>query len=143
MESKISIFCVVDVIESLSSGTLLNGNLCMMDNSHMGSLNQGTTNLVTLCHPGQIIQWTILAIDLQTPVAIRKITFLNQDGTSVEPLPDDHTKLESDKLHLNIWSGIVPYYLVPGVDYRYRFELQMYEGKNCLMYVDTPALKCI
>ncbi|MFN7661760.1 MAG: hypothetical protein ACK5P3_27230 [Dolichospermum sp.] len=115
----------------------------MMDKSPRGSLNQGTTNLVTLCYPGQIIQWTILAVDLQTPVAIRKITFLKQDGTSVEPLPDDHTKLESDKLHLNIWSGIVPYYLVPGVDYRYRFELQMYDGKIFMMYVDPPDVKCI
>ncbi|KZL50555.1 MULTISPECIES: hypothetical protein [Cyanophyceae] len=143
MESKISIFSVVDVIESLSGGTLLNGNLCMMDNSPAGSLNQGTPNLVTLCSPGETIHWTILALDLQTPVAIRKITFLNQDGTSAEPLPEDPTKLESDKLHLNVWAGIVPYYLVPGGEYRYRFELQMYEGKNCLMYVDTPALKII
>lgn len=143
MESKITIFSVVDVIESLSGGTLLNGNLCMMDNSPFESLNQGTPNLVTLCYPGQLIQWTILALDLQTPVAIRKITFLNQDGSSCEPIPADPTQLESDKLHLNVWSGIVPYYLVPGVEYRYRFELQMYEGKNCLMYVDTPALKRI
>jgi hypothetical protein len=143
MESKISIFSVVDVIESLSGGTLLNGNFCMMDNSPFDSLNQGTPNLVTLCYPGQLIQWTILALDLQTPVAIRKITFLNQDGSSTEPIPSDPTQLESDKLHLNVWSGIVPYYLAPGVEYRYRLELQMYEGKNCLMYVDTPALKRI
>jgi len=143
MESKISIFTVVDVIESLSSGTLLNGNLCMMDNSPWGSLNQGTPDLVTLCTPGQVIHWTILALDLQTPVAIRNIVFLNQDGTSVQPIPEDPTTLQSDKLHVNVWSGIVPYYLVPGVEYKYRFELQMYEGKNCFMYVDTPALKRI
>ncbi len=143
MESKINIFTVVDVIESLSGGTLLNGNLCMMDDSPLGSINQGTPDLVTLCHPGQTIHWTILALDLQTPVAIRKITFLNSDGTSIEPVPEDPTTLQSDKLHVNVWSGIVPYHLVTGVNYSYRFELQMYEGKNCLMYVDTPALKCV
>ncbi|MCP2727314.1 hypothetical protein [Limnofasciculus baicalensis] len=143
MESKISIFSVLDVIESLSGGTLLNGNLCMMDNSPWGSLNQGTPNLCTLCYPGQTINWTILAIDLQTPVAIRKISFLNQDGSSIDPIPTDPTELESDKLHLNVWSGIVPWYMIPGVEYRYRLELQMYEGKNCLMYVDTPSLKRI
>ncbi len=143
MESKISIFSVVDVIESLSGGTLLNGNLCMMDNSPFDSLNQGTPDLCTLCYPGQTINWTILALDLQTPVAIRKISFLNQDGTSIDQIPTDPTELESDKLHLNVWSGIVPWYMVPGVEYRYRLELQMYEGKNCLMYVDTPSLKRI
>ena len=138
MESKITIFSVVDVIEALSGGTLLNSNLCMMDNSPSGSCNQGTPNLCTLCYPGQTIDWTILAVDLQTPVAIRNITFLGPDGSGEVPVDGD---LGSDKLHLNVWSGIVPDYMVPGVEYRYRLELQMYEGKNSIMYVDTPSLK--
>jgi hypothetical protein len=143
MESKISIFSVVDVIESLSGGTLLNGNLCMMDNSLYGSTNQGTPSLCTLCYPGQTINWTILALDLQTPVAIKNITFLGPDSTAPVQPPIEGTSSESDKLHLNVWSGIVPHYMVPGVEYRYRLELQMYEGKNSIMYVDTPSLKRI
>jgi hypothetical protein len=142
MESKITIFSVVDVIESLSGGTLLNGNLCMMDNSPFSSFNQGTPSLCTLCYPGQIINWTILALDLQTPAGIRNISFLRPDGTPVKS-PLSPNSLESDTLHLNVWSGIVPYNLVPGVEYKYRFELQMYEGKNSIMYVDTPSLKLI
>ncbi|MBW4597875.1 MAG: hypothetical protein KME46_34460 [Brasilonema angustatum HA4187-MV1] len=143
MESKISIFSVVDVIESLSGGTLLNGNLCMMDDSPYGSSNQGTPNLCTLCYPGQTITWTILALDLQTPAAIRSITFIRPDGSVVSQPSVDSGNLESDELHLNVWSGIVPYYMVPGVEYRYRLELQMYEGKNSIMHVDTPSLKRI
>jgi hypothetical protein len=143
MESKISIFAVVDVIESLSGGTLLNGNLCMMDNSHYGSTNQGTPNLCTLCYPGQTINWTILALDLQTPVGIKNITFLRPDSNAPVLPPSDGMSSESDKLHLNVWSGIVPYYMVAGLEYRYRLELQMYEGKNSIMYVDTPSLKRI
>lgn len=141
MESKISIFAVVDVIESLSGGTLLNGNLCLMDNSPWGSTHQGTTNLCTLCSPGQVITWTILALDLQTPVGIRNIAFLGSDGNGVVQPQTNSLTTESDKLDVNVWSGIVPYWMAPGVEYRYRFELQMYEGKNSVMYVDTPSLR--
>jgi hypothetical protein len=142
MESKITIFSVVDVIEALSGGTLENGNLCMMDNSPLhSSLNQGTPNLCTLCHPGQTIYWHMLALDLQTPVAIRNISFL--DSSEFGDKPTDPMEAESDKLHLNVWEGVVPHWMVPGVEYKYRLELQMYEGKNCIMYVDTPSLKCV
>ncbi|MDJ0511020.1 MAG: hypothetical protein QNJ64_17455 [Crocosphaera sp.] len=143
MESKITIFSVVDVIESLSGGTLGNGNLCMMDNSPLESLNQGTPNLCTLCHPGQTIYWHMLALDLQTPVAIRNISFLALDGSGTKEPPSDPMSAESDTLHLNVWEGTVPYWMIPGVEYRYRLELQMYEGKNSIMYVDTPSLKCV
>lgn len=139
MESKITIFGVVDVIESLSIGSLREGNLCMMDNSPFESLNQGTPDLITLCQPGQTIHWHLVALDLQTPVAIRNITFLKPNPADNPPI--DRTNLDSDKLHLNIWEGLVPCWMAPGVEYKYRLELQMYEGKNCLMYVDTPALK--
>lgn len=143
MEPKISIFAVVDVIESLSGGTLLNGNLCLMDNSHWGSTNQGTPNLCTLCYPGQTINWTLLALDLQTPVGIKNVTFLTADGSGGFHPPVSSTVTESSKLDINVWAGIVPYWMVPGVEYRYRLELQMYDGKNSLMYVETPSLKRI
>lgn len=143
MEPKINIFVVVDVIESLSGGTLQNGNLCLMDNSPWGSSNQGTPNLSTLCAPGQVITWTLLALDLQTPAGIKNITFLPPSGSSHPNPPVSSTPADSAKLDVNVWSGIVPYWLVPGLEYRYRLELQMYDGKNSLMYVETPSLKRI
>ncbi|MDY7047250.1 MAG: hypothetical protein RPG89_01125 [Microcystis panniformis WG22] len=142
MESKITIFCVVDVVESLSGGTLGNGNLCMMDNSPFESLNQGTSNLCTKCVPGQTIYWHMVALDLQTPVAIRNISFFGLDSSGAQP-PTNPQYADSDKLHVNVWEGIVPDWLVPGVEYKYRLELQMYEGKNSILYVDTPSLKTI
>ena len=138
----INIITVVDVIGALSDGTL-DDNLWMMDNSPWQSIDQGTANLSTLCHPGQLINWVIYAIDLQTPVVIRNITFIGVDGSSGIQHQVDGTGVESDKLHLNVWSGVVPYYIVPCVKYRYRLELQMYEGKNSTLYVDTPSLKRI
>jgi hypothetical protein len=110
-----------------------------MDDSSLSSSDQGTPNLCTVCHPGQTINWTIIAVDLQTPVAIRNITF----GDQVIESPTDDIETESDKLHLNVWSGTVPYWLIPGVKYRYRLELQMYEGINSIMSIDTPSLRCI
>lgn len=143
MESKITIFCVADVIEALSGGTLLNGNLCMMDNSPYHSLNQGTPDLCTLCSPGQTVYWHMMALDLQTPAAIKRITFLGADGSSAEATPAKVADTESDTIHLNVWEGIVPYWMIPGIEYKYRLELQMYEGINSIMSVDTPSLKCI
>jgi hypothetical protein len=75
MESKITIFSVVDVIESLSGGTLLNGNLCMMDNGPFESLNQGTPNLVTLCHPGQLDPLDNLGLGFTNPSSYQKDYF--------------------------------------------------------------------
>lgn len=142
MESKINIVTVVDVVEALSSKTLLEGNLCMMDDSPFESHNQGTPNLCTHCLPGQVIKWSMIALDLQTPVAIKSIRFIGPDGADALPKTDPLTA-ESDKLHLNVWEGIVPYDLVPGVEYKYRMEVQMYEGINCLMTIDSPSIKRI
>ena len=144
MESKITIFSVIDVIDALSGKTLRNGNLSMMDNSPFQSTGQGTPELCTLCQPGQEIYWHTVPIDVQTPVAVRSITFLDPDKEKEEDeLAIVPGSVESDNLHLNVWSGIVPYGLTPGVQYRYRFEVQMYEGKNSILSVTTPSLKCI
>lgn len=148
MESKLVIFCTVDVIAALSTRTLQNGNLCMMDNGTSDSLHQGTPDLCTKCYRGQLIEWTIVAVDLQTPVAIRNITILGPYGAygshdnSMSPSMQS-THFDANKLHLPIWSGFVPWHMVPGVAYRYRLELQMYEGRNSIMSVDTPALMCV
>jgi hypothetical protein len=142
MHSKINIVTVVDVIGALSD-TALDGNLYMMDDSSWQSIKQGTANLSTLCHPGQLIHWVVYALDLQTPVAIRNITFISPDASGGVQHRVAGPGAESDKLHLNVWSGIVPYHMIPGVEYRYRLELQMYEGKNSIMYVDTPSLRRI
>ena len=142
MRNEINIVIAVDVIAALSGRTLLNSNLCMMDDSPLQSTGQGTPNLCTVCYPGQTIKWTVYAIDLQTPVAIKSISFIKSEETGASseqaaPANED----DSDRLDLEVWSGIVPCTLVPGVEYRYRLELQMYEGVNSIMSIDTPSLK--
>ncbi|MFF3156551.1 hypothetical protein [Streptomyces sp. NPDC057910] len=79
MNPKVSIVVVVDVIGALSDGTLRNGNLCMIDDGEQ-STGQGTPELCTVVQPGQVVTWSALAVDLQTPVEIKSITFLDPDA---------------------------------------------------------------
>ena len=112
MQEKININIAVDVVAALSEQTLHN-HIFMMDNSIFNSSCQGTSNLTTSCQAGQIIQWVIYAIDLQTPVAIKNITFI---GAKNDTYNKDESKFlynEQDNLDSNTWTGIVPWYMVP------------------------------
>ncbi|MGB8942896.1 MAG: hypothetical protein WCD21_22035 [Streptomyces sp.] len=162
MKPQVNIIAVVDVIGALSGSTLLNGNLCMMDDGGENSAHQGTPDLCTVVRPGQVVSWSALAVDLQTPVEIKNISFMPENGShssgraqgqsqSQQPQGRPHGQAqgvqnghhsEDDKLDLDVWTGIVPNWLTPGVAYRYRLELQMYEGENSVMHIDTPALMC-
>lgn len=134
MKPKVTIIALVDVIEALSRQSLDNGNLSLVDDGAFESTGQGTPDLCTVVAPGQIVQWTALAVDVQTPVEIRDITFLG--GVSGE------APAEGANLDLDVWAGVVPAGLVPGVPYRYRLELQMHEGPCSVLRVETPALMC-
>jgi len=135
MQNKIIINIAVDVTKALSEKTLLN-NVYMMDNSVYGSKNQGTEQLCTFCMPGQTIHWIVYAIDLQTPVEIKDITFISNntltEQTKVEKLPEEN-------LDLKIWTGILPC-MYQGHPYRYRLTLQMGNGIYSVMSLDSPVL---
>jgi hypothetical protein len=138
VSQKVNILVVVDVIGALSDGTLLNGNLSMVDDSPYGSAGQGTADLSTVCHRGQLVQWSVVAVDVQTPVEIRGIRFLAPGGAGDPSQPED-----TSTLALNTWTGIVPPFVVPGMSYPYRLELQMYEGDGGTLSIDSPALSCL
>ncbi|MCX4670922.1 hypothetical protein OG453_30215 [Streptomyces sp. NBC_01381] len=159
MKPQVNIIAVVDVIGALSGSTLLDGNLCMMDDGGHNSAHQGTPNLCTVVKPGQVVSWSALAVDLQTPVEIKNISFVPADKSADQPAsrpagqPAGQTNghaqpaqgersADGDKLDLDVWTGVVPNWLTPGVAYQYRLELQMYEGENSVMHIDTPALMC-
>jgi hypothetical protein len=140
MKPKVNIIAVVDVIGALSDETLGNGNLCLADDGAFDSRGQGTTELCTVVAPGQVVQWTALAVDVQTPVEIRSITFIG-DGTDA-PAPVDQPASD-ENLDLDVWAGVVPAGLTPGVPYRYRLELKMHEGPHSVLSVDSPALMSV
>ncbi|MDO9105753.1 MAG: hypothetical protein Q7U57_12440 [Methylovulum sp.] len=133
---QININIAVDVIGALSDQTLHN-HLFMMDNSVFNSTGQGTDGLSTLCRPGQVIQWVAYAIDLQTPVSIKNISFIGADNkhdieNDIDPI--------SGNPDLNAWTGIVPWYMELGMPYKYKLALQMGEGANSILYADTASL---
>ncbi|MEV5977443.1 hypothetical protein [Streptomyces sp. NPDC052114] len=220
-KSQVNIIAVVDVIGALSIKSLLEGNLCMVDDGAFNSAHQGTPNLVTVVRPGQVVSWTALAVDLQTPVEIKNISFtpgngqlgagapgaasygapgaasygtpgaapygapgaasygtpaqstyggppLGAQGTSPQSpygsasqaaygtpgapaqgaAPSGglataaHGDPASAKLDLDVWTGVVPHWMARGVPYQYRLEVQMYDGSNSIMHIDSPALMC-
>jgi hypothetical protein len=190
----------VDVVAALSDKSL-KGNVFLMDNGSFESTNQGTDYLTTLCIPGQLIRWTVYAIDLQTPVAIKNISFLSNTEGIKDPVEEEilfnecsdtkivatkelHTDGESltddsvcqpdlpsspidqelnqetiaedkapksevqnvfyyDNLDRFDWTGYVPQNLVPGLEYNYRLELQMGQGKYSSLSIETSSLKRI
>ncbi|THC49336.1 hypothetical protein [Streptomyces sp. A1499] len=170
MKSQVNIIAVVDVIGALSIRGLHDGNLCMVDDGPFGSSHQGTADLVTIVKPGQVVSWTALAVDLQTPVEIKNISFAPSDGHAAHGqdhagqahrgqgpgmrAPGVHAQgahgqgahheqdAAGEKLDLDVWSGVVPHWMTPGVPYQYRIEFQMYEGAHSVMHVETPALMC-
>jgi len=138
MQTQININIAVDVVKALSEKTL-EDNMYMMDNSAFGSVHQGTEKLRTECQPGQTIHWIVYAIDLQTPVTIKNITFISSDGEPQAENTESNNYSYTDNPDLKTWTGILPY-MVCGKEYRYRLELQMGEGKNSIMSIETPSL---
>jgi hypothetical protein len=144
--NQINIVIAVDVIQALSEQTL-EDNLYMMDNNPFKngqqSTGQGTDYLTTSCVPGQVIQWVIHAIDLQTPVSIKSIGFLLGD----ECIAEQHQSHDiagdnvSSRPDLKVWTGIVPHTMVVGQPYLYRLELQMGYGQNAIIAINTASLK--
>ncbi|GII85281.1 hypothetical protein Ssi03_32710 [Sphaerisporangium siamense] len=164
MKEKVSIVVMVDAVGALSDRTLHNGNISLVDDSTAGSRHQGTPDLITAVVPGQVVQWTPIHVDVQTPVEIQAIEFLpgapvapaadqaDPDAPavpavpaypvepSVVPAPDATASNGHENHDLLVWEGVVPYYMVPGVPYRYRLSLKLHEGPNSVLHIDSPAL---
>lgn len=137
----INIVTMVDVIGALSNGTLRQ-NIFMADNGPC-SHDNGTDALITACNPGQCVTWMIHPIDVQSPVLITAITFLNiakEEDTKALSRAFDHPPGLGGDPHWFCWSGIVPCYLKPGL-YRYSLKLQMGKGIASTMSTDMPALQ--
>jgi hypothetical protein len=137
MQCKININIAVDVAKALSDKSL-EGNIYLVDNSPFLSENQGTGYLCTLCMSGQTIHWVSYPIDLQTPLVIKRISFLPEEGCCETDLDQCYICDDPD---FKTWTGIIPV-MIPGRKYRYRLVLQMGYGKNSIMSIDTPSLTC-
>jgi hypothetical protein len=139
MKSNVNIIAVVDVMGALSDSTLGNGNLCLADDGSFDSNGQGTTDLCTVVAPGQTVQWTAVALDVQTPIEIQSITFIGDASAST---PADQPA-GSGNPDVDVWAGVVPAGLTSGVPYKYRLTLKMHEGPHSVLSIDSPALMTV
>jgi hypothetical protein len=135
MQYQININIAVDVIKALSDKTL-EENIVMMDDSRMGSTGQGTPMLATCCKPGQAIRWVVYAVDLQTSVSIKRISFY---GSDQQHSPAAASGIQEVNPDAKEWTGIVPC-MERGRPHRYRLELQMGKGEYSVMAIETPSI---
>ena len=136
MQKDIDINIVLDSVGALSNKKL-DGSVWLFDNSPFEGDGQGTTNLTTICVGGQVVNWKIIAIDLQTPATIKFISFYDVDK---EWNADEVYYENSNLLDAKQWSAIVPITMTLGKEYRYRLAVQIGEGKNSVLYIDSPVL---
>jgi hypothetical protein len=111
-------------------------------------------------HAGQTVEWSALAVDVQTPLVIKSITFLTPDGANPAAASADAVAAaaratapagaaaaaapaatdDQRNPDAQVWSGVVPFTMTPLVPYRYRLELQMDQGEQSVLTIDAPAL---
>ncbi len=148
---QLNVLTFIDVAAAAASYNL-GAHSYMRDNA-VGSENQGTTRLVTICKQGQVINWLIYALNTEYEGVdregnkiwppwpkINNIVFLNEDGSEVAPhLVSTQFKVWGgpDKMRSPIalppppltsvwyyWAGMVIPDLDPGI-YRYRFVIEL------------------
>ncbi|BDD03233.1 hypothetical protein [Aureibacter tunicatorum] len=133
MNSVINIVIFVDVISALSEGSL-HGSIFLMDDSEFQSQHEGSSELMTHCATGQLVKWKIYAIDVQTPVEIKSISF---GGVPIGNVPQEESAQNGDS---KVWSGYVPTWMEENKSYSYQLEVQMGKGECSDMLIDTASL---
>jgi hypothetical protein len=134
---QINIMAFVDVIGALATGTLT-GNIFMTDNSRAGhTTGRGTATLSSAVTNGQVINWHVVPVDVQTSVEIVSITFQDPSPCALlrkygAPSGDYWAGYVG---HLSTATDPTPPQMTPGM-YRYVMKLDM--GRK-VMTMDVPA----
>ena len=147
---KIDIVTAVDVQKALSNRQLY-GSYYMMDNSPFYGFGQGTADIITACRPGDLLNWKVHQIDLQTPILLKEVRFFGvepfreldpgehwNDHLEIEP-SEEGTFFPSDHAYAKRWRGRVPL-IYPGYLYRYALKFQMSAGVNSVMWTNRASL---
>lgn len=124
----------VDVM-ALLLGNPTKGAVFAYDDSPAPSQNKGTPNLQTPVWPGQLVRWSLIALDVQTSAWIRRLSF----GSNVPSSPMPETG--SDMPWSVSWEGYMPVYgLVPGQTFPYQFEIGFGALSTLRSVVTGPSL---
>lgn len=134
----INVLVVVDTEGTTTSGSL-NGNIYMIDtNKYCGSTGEAGSELTTVCHDTQTIQWQVVAIDPNADVEIVSFVGFKQwspygGGVSGSPVCNPKPLQTGSDPY---WQGTVETLGVTGNTYQYSINLSI-EGKT---YTYDPFL---
>ena len=125
---QINIWSAVDVIGALKRGTL-SGNLYMMDNSRSPlTSGQGTETLSSAVKFTQVLNWHVMAIDVQTHISINNMIFYSDEANPPCAKLKKYGAPSGD-----YWAGIVNLEsAIKGGMYYYRIEFDL-NGRSMLM----------
>lgn len=111
------------------------------------NLGRGTPGLQTLVCPGQLVRWSLMPIDVQTPVWLAGISFGACTSLQSACQPADKTvtnnRPESPASYppwARYWEGYVPHGPMPGTIYPYRLEFQFGGLTGRTVMINGPAL---
>jgi hypothetical protein len=86
--NRIDILIAVDVIGALAAGSL-QGNVYLVDtNQYLGSWQEGQSPLNTVCQDGQLLTWSVVAVDAASQVAIEAFSGQMVEQKACIPSPD-------------------------------------------------------
>jgi hypothetical protein len=135
----VNILIVVDTIAALSMGTL-EGCIHLTDDSWY-SQDKGTMKLKSVCRRGQPVNWTVVAVDVQSPAVLAGIDFVDGGAPvisgGIDPHPDRYVQPR-----WRTWSGIIRCDTGIGL-HRYRLAIQMGSGPRSVMVINSPALDVV
>jgi hypothetical protein len=96
----ISVLIVVDAADALASRNLMNNTYLVDTNRYLGSWVEGTDDLHTVCQDGQVIDWSIMAVNPSSGVSIKGFSGPMVSNNICTPVA---RSAGSDK----VWSGRV------------------------------------
>lgn len=129
--SKLNIQIFVDVI-AMMTGSPVEKTVFIYDDSPSGSVGKGTHKAISAVYPGQLIQWNLYPVDVQTPVWLGGITFGPQgaeaDSTAITGSTDGTQAgqglVGSETPWLCTWTGYAPLCMLPNYGHPYTLHLQ-------------------
>jgi hypothetical protein len=134
--NKLNIQIFVDVI-ALMTGSPVEKSVFIYDDSPSGTVGKGTHKTVSAVYPGQLVQWNIYPVDVQTPLWLGGITFGPEESTPAPAATSSEINDKSGTLAtadpattgsktpwLRTWSGYAPLFMVPDCGYPYALHLQ-------------------
>ncbi len=98
--NTIDVLCAVDALGAASTGSLV-GNVYLVDtNAFIGSWQEGTADLVTVCQDGQHVQWSATAVSPESQIGITEFSGTLVDQRICVPVQGGDSSAPS-------WLGLV------------------------------------